>query len=288
MSTDSIDANAAAERTARLRPIDTTTSMRAYLESLWQRRDFAIAMPAETIRSKHQNTLLGNLWHLGNPLLTVAVYLVVFGGLLGASRGIENYLLWLTVGVFSYRLTSAAVLGGATAVSSNQGLMRAIRFPRALLPISVVVGETLTFGFELGAMGAVALATGEGFSRRWLALPVIVLGHSMLNLGGAFISARLNDSFRDMQQIIPFLFRLLQFLSGVMYPIDLLADGGPGWLRPFIVWNPIVWILDLYRWAFMGTPIDVGGTVSALLVSAAVLVFGFRFFVAAEHRYGRP
>jgi teichoic acid transport system permease protein len=245
-------------------------------------------MPAETIRSKHQNTFLGNIWHLGNPLLTVAVYLVVFGGLLGANRGIDNYLLWLTVGVFAYRLTSASVLGGATAISSNQGLMRAIRFPRALLPISVVIGETFTFGFELGAMGVVALATGEGVSRRWLVLPVIVIGHSMLNLGGAFVAARLNDSFRDMQQIIPFLFRLLQFLSGVMYPIDRFADGGPGWLRRLVVWNPIVRILDLYRWAFMGTPIDVANTVTALLISAALLVFGFRFFVAAEHRYGRP
>lgn len=270
-----------------LRPIDDTLSTRAYLEALWQRRDFAVAMPAESIRAKHQNTFLGNIWHLGNPLLTVAVYLVVFGGLLGVDRGIDNYLLWLTVGVFTYRLTSGCVLDGATSIGSNQGLMRALKFPRALLPISVVIGEVLTFGFELAAIGVVAIATGEGLNKRVIALPAILAVQTMLNLGGAFIAARLNDAYRDMQQIIPFVFRLLQFVSGVMYPIERYADSEHAWVHTFVVWNPIVHILEMYRWVFLGTPLDVGATVLSVFTSAAVLIFGFRYFVAAEHRYGR-
>lgn len=273
---------------AGLRPTDATLSARAYLQALWRRRDFAVAMPAETIRSRHQNTFLGNVWHLGNPLLTVGVYLIVFGGLLGADRGIDNYLLWLTVGVFTYRLTSSSVLGGSTAITSNQGLMRALKFPRALLPISVVIGEILTFGFELAAIAVVAVATGQGLSSRLLALPFVLAVHTMLNLGGAFIAARLSDGFRDMQQIIPFLFRLLQFVSGVMYPIGRYADSDHAWLHRFVVWNPIVHILEMYRWVFMAAPVDVPSALLSIGTSAAVLVFGFRFFVAAEHRYGRP
>ncbi len=270
-----------------LRPIDITLSMRAYLESMWLRRDFAIAMPAENIRTKHQNTMLGNIWHLGNPLLTVGVYLIVFGGLLGVDRGVDNYLLWLTVGVFTYRLTSASVLGGASSIASNMGLMRALRFPRALIPLSVVIGELLTFGFELAAVGTVAVLTGEGVSRRWLVLPLVLVVHTMLNLGGAFIAARLNDSFRDMQQIIPFVFRLLQFLSGVMYPIERYADSDHAWVHRIVVWNPIVRILEMYRWVFVGTPVDLMDVAKSTVLCAAIMVVGFRYFVAAEHRYGR-
>jgi teichoic acid transport system permease protein len=271
-----------------LSPVDVTVSARPYLGAMWRRRDFAVAMPAETVRAKHQNTLLGNLWHLGNPLLTVGVYLLVFGFVLGVDRGMDNYLLWLTVGVFAYRLTSGCVLGGATSISSNMGLIRAIRFPRALLPVSVIIGELMTFVFELGAVAAVALATGEGVSRRWLALPVVVAIHTMFNLGGAFIAARLNDSFRDMQQIIPFIFRLGQFVSGVMYPVARFAETDNVWVQRFVAWNPIVYLLDLYRWVFLGAPIDVALTARTVVVSALTLVFGFRFFLAAEHRYGRP
>lgn len=279
----------AADPPVGLRPVDVSLSTRHYLEAIWTRRDFALAMPMETIRSKHQNTVLGNVWHLGNPLLTVAVYLLVFGALLGVDRGIDNYLLWLTIGVFAYRLTSGSVLGGAAAISSNMGLMRALRFPRALLPISVVIGELLTFGFEISAVAVVAIATGQGLSLRLaVALPFILGLHSMLNLGGAFVAARLSDSFRDMQQIIPFLFRLLQFLSGVMYPVERYLDTSHAWLHTLIVWNPMVGLLELYRWAFMGTPFHVGLVARCVLVSVAGLVFGFRYFVAAEHRYGRP
>lgn len=279
----------AADPPVGLRPVDVSLSTRHYLEAIWTRRDFALAMPMETIRSKHQNTVLGNVWHLGNPLLTVAVYLLVFGALLGVDRGIDNYLLWLTIGVFAYRLTSGSVLGGAASISSNMGLMRALRFPRALLPISVVIGELLTFGFEISAVAVVAIGTGQGLSLRLaVALPFVLGLHSMLNLGGAFVAARLSDSFRDMQQIIPFLFRLLQFLSGVMYPVERYLDTSHAWLHTLIVWNPMVGLLELYRWAFMGTPFHTGLVARCVLVSVAGLVFGFRYFVAAEHRYGRP
>lgn len=271
-----------------LRPVVSIMSARDYLAAIWRRRDFALALPAEELRSKHQNTLLGNVWHLGNPIITVAVYYLVFGALLGVDRGIENYLLWLTVGVFAYRFTSSAMLGGATAITSNQGLMRALQFPRALLPVSVVIGEVMSFGFEIAVLASVAVLSGEGVSSRWLLLPFVVALQATLNLGGAFIAARLTDSFRDLQQLIPFVFRLLQFVSGVMYPIERYLDSDHAWLHRVVVWNPIVRILDLYRWVFMGTPIDATEVVRATVVSGLMLVFGFRFFIAAEHRYGRP
>jgi teichoic acid transport system permease protein len=274
---------------ARLRPVDVTLSTASYLRALWSRRDFAVAMPAESIRAEHQDTLLGNVWHLGNPMLSIAVYYLVFGSLLGVDRGIDNYLLWLTVGVFAFRLTQSSVLGGARSITSNVGLMRALRFPRALLPMSVVIGQILTFGFELAAVAGVAILTGEGLSRRLLALPLIMLVHSMLNLGGAFIAARLTDSFRDMQQVIPFLFTLLRYLSGVMYPVDRYAESTDHiWVHRIVVWNPLVRILDLYRWAFLGSPLEPLEVAQTIVMSALVLVVGFRYFVAAEHQYGRP
>jgi teichoic acid transport system permease protein len=274
--------------TAHLRPVLTTLSARGYLRALWGRREFAMAMPAEELRAQHQNTFLGNVWHLGNPLLTVAVYFVVFGGLLGVDRGIDNYLMWLTIGVFAYRFTSSSILGGATSITSNLGLMRSLQFPRALLPISVVIRNVLSFAFELSVLAAIAVLTGAGVSVRWFALPLVVAVQLMLNLGGAFIAARLTESFRDMQQLIPFVFRLLQYVSGVMYPIEQYLDSSHTWLTTFVAWNPMVRLLDMYRWVFLGLPVDLTGLVRTMLLCGVVLVVGFRFFVAAEHRYGRP
>jgi teichoic acid transport system permease protein len=273
---------------AHLRPLNAHIPVSVYLRQMWERRAFAIAMPMEEVRSSNQNTLLGNVWHLFNPMLSVAVYYLVFGVFLSARGGIDNYVLWLMIGVFSFGLTQRSVLAGATSITTNAGLMRSMRFPRALLPLSVVVGRLLTFGFELAVISAVAIATGEGVSMRWLALPLVIIVQSALNLGGAYVAARLNDSYRDIQQLIPFFFRLLMYVSGVMFPIAqrIKPDTNP-WIRGFVDWNPVYAVLQLYRYVFLGTPVNWTITSHLLLSAAVLLVLGFRFFRARELEYGR-
>ena len=277
------------DRTDGLFSLHAPKSTNEYLREMWDRRAFAVAMPMEQVRSTHQNTLLGNVWHLANPVLSVAVYFLVFGVFLDVSRGIDNYLLWLTVGVFAYGLTSRSVQTGATSIPANQGLMRSMRFPRALLPVSSVIADLLTFGFQLAVICGVAIVTGQGLSRNLLALPVIIAVHSALNLGGAFIAARLNDSYRDVQQLIPFFFRLLMYLSGVMFPVRqfLENENANPTIQRIIGLNPMVQILDLYRWVFLGTPVDLMRVTEMLIIVAVTLIFGFRFFRAHELVYGR-
>lgn len=275
---------------AKLRPLNPQLSTREYLVQMWGRRDFAVALPMEELRSTHSATFLGNVWHLGNPLLTSAVYYVIFGQILGTDRGIDNYILWLMIGVFAFGLTTRSVLGGAMAISSNQGLMRAVRFPRALLPVSIVLSRLLTFGFELLVIVVVAIVTGEGISQRWLALPLVIGLHTVLNMGGAFVAARLNDSFRDVQQIIPFVFQLGRYISGVMFPIErFLSDGAAqqGLAQRVVGLNPLVTMLNLYRWVFLGTPVSLGELTQLVVISVLLLVVGFNFFRGAEWRYGR-
>jgi teichoic acid transport system permease protein len=273
--------------TSALTSINAQVSTREYLTEMWERRDFAIAVPLEELRTQHKTTLLGNIWHLANPLLSIAVYYFIFGILLKADKGVPHFLLWLTIGVFAFRLTSSSVLGGATSISSNKGLIRAIKFPRALLPISVVFSRVITFGIELMLITGFTMIAGVGLSKRLLLLPVILLIHTALNLGGAFIAARLNEGYRDVQQIIPFVFRLLQYGSAVMFPIEAYLDDVDGWVKTVISLNPILRILEMYRWAFIGTPINVNASIVSAIISFAVLLFGFRYFRAAEWRYGR-
>jgi len=272
-----------------LTSINAPQSTSEYLRSMWDRRKFAFEVPMEQLRSAHRLTLLGNIWHLGNPLLSVAVYYLIFGVIFQVNRGVDDFLLWLTIGVFAFRLTSGTILSGANAISSNVGLIKSMKFPRALLPVSVVTSQLLTFVFELGVIAFVVVVSGLGVSQRWLLLPIVVAMHTALNLGGAFIAARLNDAFKDVQQIIPFLFRLLMYLSGVMFPIEQLLSklGQHGWAAAIVSLNPILRIIEMYRWVFLGTSLDFGMMAATAGLTFLVLWFGFRFFRAAEWRYGR-
>jgi teichoic acid transport system permease protein len=134
----------------------------------------------------------------------------------------------------------------------------------------------------------VAFTTGEPPSLRWLVLPAVVLVHTCFNLGGAFLAARLNDSFRDIQQILPFLFQLFRYVSGVMFPLEvfLSESNTPGVLRVLIDANPLRLMLQSYRWVFMGTPVDVPYLVLAGGISVGLLIVGFIVFRQGEQRYG--
>jgi teichoic acid transport system permease protein len=135
----------------------------------------------------------------------------------------------------------------------------------------------------------VTFFTDVGISSRWLLLPGVLAIHVALNLAGAFAAARLNDAFKDIQQIIPFVFRLLMYLSGVMFPIELLIAGlgDHTALATIVSLNPIMRIIEMYRWVFLGTDYDWGGLWTTVAVSALILWMAFRFFRAAEWRYGR-
>ena len=247
-------------------------------------------MPMETFRSRHQNTVLGNVWNLLNPLLSAAVYFLIFGVILDASRGVENYILWLIVGIFVFRLTQSTVMQGATSITGRQGLVRSLKFPRVLLPVATTLGELLTFMFELAVILVFVAVTGEGFSLTLLALPAVIAVHAVFNFGCALIAARLNDSFRDVQQFLPFLFQIFRYLSGVMIPISLFADRGPKIIFEVLSWNPLVQILEMYRWVFMneGSQITAGGLARLVIVSGVLVGVGMKFFINNEHRYGRP
>ena len=106
-----------------------------------------------------------------NPLLTAGVYFLIFGVVLNASRGIDNYAFWLVIGLFAFRLTQTSVTQGAVSVTSRQGMVRSIRFPRILLPVASTIGALIGFAFEVGILIVFAFATGEGLTWRILFLP---------------------------------------------------------------------------------------------------------------------
>ena len=275
--------------TSHLRPTDVSESLVTYVRHAWRRRHFAYAMPLERLRSRHQNTVLGNVWNLLNPMLTAVVYFLIFSVVLNASRGVDNYILWLVIGLFVFRLTSASVSQGATSVTGRQGLVRSIKFPRVLLPVSTTIGEFLSFGFEVMILLLVAVVTGEGLSWRVVALPGVIALHFCFNLGLAMMVARLNDSFRDVQQLIPFVFMLLRYVCGVMIPISRFEGAAPTAVFYVFEWNPLVQIIDLYRWVLMDSQPSLSlFDLSHAVVAIVVLLVGLKFFSSAEHRYGRP
>ena len=269
-----------------LRPVVTRPSIGAYLRETWRRRDFALAIAGGELRGQHMDSALGNLWHVLNPLLLAGVYYLVFGVVLGISRGVENFPAFLVIGVFVFHYSQKSIISGSAAVVANEGLIRSIQFPRAILPLSTVVGHSLAFMPAIAVMLVIVLATGEIPGPEWLLLLPILLGQSLFNLGAAFIVARLTDIFRDVQNVLPYVFRLLFYGSGVLYsPIRFLDDER---YLVFFDYNPFfVWV-SLARGPLLDEKlIDPKLVIIAVVYTLILLIGGFLFFRRGEDRYGR-
>lgn len=259
-----------------------------YIRSLWARREFAVAIPEAQLRARNRNTVLGNLWHLLDPLLMVGIYYLVFGVILDVSRGVDNFVGFLAIGVFVFHFTSKSVRAGAKSLTTNEGLVRSISFPRAILPLSVVLSELASLLFAFVAMYGVVLLTGEEPGWTWLLLAPIVALQLLFNVGLALFMARVTSHFRDVLQVLPYTLRVWGYLSGVFYdPVVRLSDRHPV-LLSVLELNPAYLFMHLARQAILQ---NSAGTLRqwGLLAawSVVTLVAGFFFFLRREHEYGR-
>jgi len=255
-----------------------------YLRRLWERREYLIHVLRNELRSRNMNTVFGNLWNLLNPVLSIAVYYLVFGVLLGITRGVEYFIPFLAIGVFGYQYTQRSTTQGAKSLVSNLGLLRSISFPRAMLPLTTVLTETLAFLPTVAVAFVVALAAGVPVSITWLVVIPLVLLHVLFNIGAAFVVARLNHSFRDIENILPFLFRLLFYGSGVIFYVGAYLEN-PN-LRWLFIGNPLFSFLALYRWAVLDMPAVWTELVSVLVWTFVLLIGGLWWFRRAEASYG--
>jgi len=283
---------------AGLIPLGGRPRWRDYLASMWARREFAYNLASGQFRAQHMDTLLGNLWQLINPILLIGIYYLVFGYLLGtlASPANDfrpaNYIGFLSVGVFVYSYLQRSISAGASSIIGNLGLIRSLQFPRAVLPASTVIKEVLGFGSSLVVMLTVMLVSGEGIAVDWLLFPVVFVLMTMFSFGGSLVTARLTEAVRDVRNLLPFVFRLGFYVSGILYDVTRFTEGRPRLqaLEWLFLLNPFYVYLSLTREALMttfGYDDIVWLWVAGVAWAVIALAGGLRYFLGAEKRYGR-
>lgn len=264
-----------------------------YVRQLWGRRHFILAFSQARLTAQYSQAKLGQLWQVVTPLLNALVYFLIFGLILQADRGMsmEVYIPFLVTGVFTFTFTQSSVMSGVRSISGNLGLVRALHFPRAALPISFSLQQLQQLLFSMVVLFAVAVGFGSYPSLSWLLiLPVLAL-QFLFNIGLALIMARLGSKTPDLAQLMPFVMRTWMYASGVMYSIPVMLADKPQWIADVLQWNPAAIYMDLMRFAL----IDSYGSenlpphVWAVAGGWAVLVAlgGFVYFWKAEERYGR-
>ncbi|MFB6519750.1 ABC transporter permease [Streptomyces sp. NPDC056401] len=265
----------------------------AYVRQLWDRRHFIIAFSRAKLMAQYSQAKLGQIWQVATPLLNALVYYLIFGLILDAGRGINknDYIPFLVIGVFVFTFTQSSLMAGVRAIPSNIGLVRALHFPRASLPISFSLQQLQQLMFSMIVVFVVTIGFGNYPSLSWLlVLPALVLQFAF-NTGLALIFGRMGSKTPDLAQLMPFVTRTWMYASGVMFSINEMLKDKPAWIADVLQWNPAAIYMDLIRFALID---DYGREnlpphVWAFAVGWALLIGagGFVYFWKAEERYGR-
>jgi teichoic acid transport system permease protein len=268
-------------------------SLPSYVRQLWGRRHFILAFSQAKLTAQYSQAKLGQLWQVATPLLNAGVYYFIFGVILHASRGLPQdvYIPFLVTGVFVFTFTQSSVMSGVRAISGNLGLVRALHFPRASLPISFSLQQLQQLLFSMIVMFVVAIGFGSYPTPAWLLIVPVLLLQFLFNTGLALIVARMGAKTPDLAQLMPFILRTWMYTSGVMFSINKMMEGRSEIAVRLLQVNPAAVYMDLMRYAL----IDGYGAsnlpphVWAIALFWAVVVFagGFVYFWKAEERYGR-
>lgn len=260
-----------------------------YVRLLWERRHFLWADARAKVASGTRQSLLGKAWLVLNPLIDGAVYYLVFGLLMKNERGIENFLGYLLIGVFLFQFTTQSINGGARSVQTGKNLIRAFTFPRAALPISVVLRNLLNLGPTLITLAVLIYFMPPAEEYTWrLALVAGALAlQVMFTTGISLLVARWAAALPDITNLIGMAMRVWLYASAVFFSFDRLL-GDESELRVWLEANPMFIVLDIVRDCvlYATTPdpmrwVVLGGW------AVGTLVIGFVVFWRAEESYGR-
>ena len=250
------------------------------LRELWEQRELLYFLTWRNVKVRYKQAAIGVAWVLLQPVLTAALFTVVFGVLLDTpSQGVPYPVFFLAALVpwqlFAYSLTEA---GNSLVV--NQHLVTKIYFPRLMLPAAAVLAGLVDFALALGVLTVLAAVYGVVPGLSLLALPLFILLTVAAALGAGLWLAALNVRYRDVQQGIPFLTQFLFFATPLVYATTLFPEP---W-RTVAGLNPMAGAVEGFRWAVFGV-----GWHPLILVSVAVtatlLVTGLLYFRRTERSF---
>jgi teichoic acid transport system permease protein len=285
--------NSPAELAARygLKVAGERPGLVAYLRQLWSYRSFIAAYANARVLASFSNARLGRLWQVLTPLTNAAVYYLIFGVVLNTADRVDNFIAYLCTGLFVFIFTQTVVSNGVQAITSNLGLIRALQFPRACLPIALTIVQFQNLLASMGVLLLIVLVTGEPITFQWLLIVPALFLQSVFNAGLAMAVARLGSKLPDLKQVMPFILRTWMYASGVLYSVELFSEHLPGPVAQLMHVNPMLVFIELMRDALLPNAPIASPTPQLWLLAvgwATLVGFGgFVYFWRGEKEYGR-
>lgn len=232
-------------------PKDSLLSLR--LDEIWRYRDLLVLFVRRDFVAKFKQTILGPLWFFIQPIFQTAVMALVFGGMAKLSTDGAPPVLFYLAGVTAWNYFANCLRSTSNTFTANASLFGKVYFPRAVMPISIVISNLIQFGIGLILFLALyAYFALRGYSLHpnitLLALPLLIIVMGFMGLGLGMLVSAMTTRYRDLQYLVEFGVQLLMYATPVILPLSAV----PAKYLPFMLANPMTGVIETFKYGFLG------------------------------------
>lgn len=235
------------------------------LKEIWDYRDLLTLFVKRDIITSYKQTILGPLWWIIQPAMTVIMYMVVFGGIAGIpTDGIPQPLFYLS-GVCMWQYFSSCLTSTSGTFTGNAGIFGKVYFPRLIMPLEKVISNLVRFGIQLGlfvVVYAFYVFKGVALSPNWylLLFPLLVVMLAGLALGFGILISSMTTKYRDLSILFGFILHLWMYATPIVYPLSQakgkMAAGID--LYTLMHYNPVTPVLEAFKYGALGAGEFIG------------------------------
>lgn len=253
---------------------------------IWRYRDLCSLFVKRNIITQYKQTILGPLWYVIQPALTVIMYMVVFGGIAGIpTDGVPQPLFYLA-GVCMWQYFADCLNSTSNTFLNNAGIFGKVYFPRLISPLSDVISNLLRFGIQFGLFVIVYVfyvVKGIPVHPNWYALlfPLLVVMMAGLALGFGVLISSMTTKYRDLRILFSFIVQLWMYATPIVYPLSQVKGRVVAGMDLYTImrFNPVTPVIEAFKYGFLGAGEFIGWGWLAYSFAFMVVLLGLGIVV---------
>jgi lipopolysaccharide transport system permease protein len=253
------------------------------LNELWRFRELLVFLVWRNILIRYKQTVIGVAWALVQPVLTMVLFTVVFGKLAKLPSDGAPYAVLTFAAVIPWQFFSSGLTAGSNSVVNAANMVRKVYFPRLFIPLSDCLSGSLDFVISLALLICLMAWYHVAITWNLLLLPVLAVAALLTALGPSLWLSALNAKYRDVKYVVPFLVMAGLYVSPVGFSSSIVPEGWRFWYHL----NPMVGVIDGFRWAILGPAFapEWRGFALSMLIVFATLLSGLFYFRKTERTF---
>lgn len=254
------------------------------LTEIWQYRELFFFLAWRDVSVRYKQTVLGIIWVVLQPLSAMLIFTLIFNRLAKINSGDIPYPIFVLVGQVAWDFFAGSLNRSGDSLVTNTRLITKVYFPRILVPASAALAALVDFAITLILLCAVMLYYRFVPGIEVLAMPFLVALMFIFSVSIGMIFSAANVRFRDFKFILGFLIQMWMYATPVVYPYKMLVERFPS-LETAILLNPMVGVVEGFRWALLGQPFPRVALIFSAAVTLICLIFAQAYFRSVERTF---